>query len=512
MQLDGFMLAAKNSKTCLNSHSVVDELLQSNGRRCNYIMIENLFAFYKPAFGPLKPYPKSNLMAPEMVEPQSIVMLIARLNSLAMFTDFSPGADSTVSSIVTILAIAEALGKVRSNKDVINSKRNIAISLLDFDAFDYSGSVRMVTDMNNNVYPNAYFRTTNVTDAINNLNLSSIDYIINLDQVSMYPNQNTIYMHTDPKSEDSTKKSELSDILNKVAKQENVPFVEEQGLPLPPASVQEFILGSRASAANHRPYGVVLSNYAKKFTNRHYYSIFDNTQNIYQVPKQDQIDHLARVASYVAKSLYRLTFGADAENLEIDKKTIGDLLDCYLVNGDCRLFTRACRAGQKVPDGPIQTYKDATKRSDDINGAITFLMLSYYLGERLPDYNISQCMYENERSLIYNYQFINDKDQPVTDSHSGVCIRSQVMRTSDASPAYEQTDTGIRVDAKYPAWTVSLSNMRHPVRIYLQPSPWQEWSSLILGILITILSFFIVSHCKNTLLATPETPQQATLT
>lgn len=518
MQLDSFMVAASDTKTCLNSHSLLDELLQSNGQRCSTVENQNIFAFYKTAYGPLQPVEGSpNLMKPSMTEPQSVVMLIAKLSSLSMFSDISPGADSTITPIVTLLAVAEALGKIRNNSDVVKSSRNIAFALLDSEPFDYTGSSRMAYSMQNNMFPNSYFKskvanTTN--DALKNINLNSVDYVINLDQMAEYLNSSEIYLHVDPRNRTSPKFDHANEILSQVAANEKIKFVStDLQLPLPPASVQEFIKQTQVKAQDQKLLGLVLSNYETRYNNLFYNSIYDDSHNVYQVSKAKLVDHITKVASFVAKSVFQLAFKSDkTDDIMVDRGLVEDLLGCYMIDAECSLFTKAWQAGQKLPSGPISTYKDPVKRSDDMNGAITSHLLSYFIGDKITDFNLTKCYEENEHSLIYDYHYVNGKSEPIKDGTSGICVRSQVLMLPAVSPAFQVNEDGISVDAKYPAWTVSLSSIRHPARLYLKPSPVQQWCVFFLGIVVTIMSFIVVHQIKQSISKLQEESNSATST
>lgn len=500
LQLDSFMNAAQNSDLCLNSHFFIDELLQTNGRRCYPVDNHNIFGYYKTAKGPLHPIVNiTEAMTPDMAPPQSVVMLVAKLSSLSMFSELSPGADSTITSIVTMLAIAEALSRVKNSTEVMKSERNIAFALLDSEPFDYTGSNRMVYSMIHDVFPNSFFRRTNETDAMQNLNLKSIEYVINLDQLANYPSDDSLHFHSEPEDSSRDKVDTVFNTLEKFASNEKLKLSRaDSQMPLPPTPVHEFIRYSRQQkyGKENELTGLVLTNYGEKYNNLFYHSTYDDSHNINR-SETKLVDHIAQVAKVVASSLYELAFKADkSQDINVDKLIVEQLLQCYLFDAGCHLFTRASTAGQKLPSGPIETYKDPTKRSDDMNGVITAHLLAYFLGDKIHGHNITDCIVDNQRSQIYNFEYINDKDEPVSDGTSGVCVRSQVALLSAQSPAFSDSEEGIKIDDKYPAWTVSLNGIRNPVRLYLKPSPVTQWATFLLGIVITIASFVIVHQIK----------------
>lgn len=501
IQLDSFMVAAKNAELCLNSHSVVDELLQSNGRRCHVMDNQNIFAYYKPAYGPLHSINGSNFMSPDVAEKESIVMLVAKLSSQSMFSEISPGADSTITSIVTLLAVADALGRVKNSTEVSKINRNIAFALFDSEPFDYTGSSRVLYNMFKNSFPYGLFeaKKPNVTvNATQNINLTSIDYVIDLDQLANYPNDETIHFHSHPGDMNNDKLTNIFNVMDRIASSENVQLHrEDPKLPLPPTSVQQFIKASQTT--EDKLLGLVLSNYGRKYNNLFYNSIYDDSHNVYQTSKAKLVAHIGKVAKLIARTLFEVTFNVKKTDfISTDEKLIEQLLECYLIDADCHLFTRAWEAGQKLPSGPISTYKDPTKRSDDMNGAITAHVLSYLIGDRLTDYNLTECYEENVKNLTYNFWYVNGADEPISNASSGICIRSQVIMTSAQSPAYSSSEDGITIDPKYPAWTVSLNGIRNPVRLYLKPSPMMQWTILLIGLMVTFFSILITIHIKQT--------------
>lgn len=498
MQLDSFMLAAGNTETCINSRSLVDELLQTNGRRCYTIDNQNIFAFYKQANGSLIVTEESSKYGrPDVVKPQSLTLLIAKLSSISMFTELSPGADSTITSIVTLLAVANALGKVRKSTKVENNPKNIAFALLDSEPFDYTGSSRMVYDMQSNTFPQEYVKFTNEsTNAMLNVNLSSIEYIINLDQLANYPELSKLFLHTNPDDNvDNPKLAKVVDVMKKISSNLNIELIQaDHNTPLPPTPVHQFIKQSQSLAENIRPMGFVVSNYGKNYSNTLYNSIYDDSRNVYQTTKEKLVEHLTKVGTLIARTLYEITFDDDTtSSIMVEKEVIDELLDCYLTNAECKLFTKAWQAGHRLPSGPVQTYKDPTKPSDDMNGLITANLLAYFIGEPINNYNRTECSEISKRDLIYSYMFINGNDS------SGVCFRSQMLKTSSLSPSYRITEDSILLNNTYPAWTVSLNGIRTPARLFLTPSPTQQWCVFLIGVVVSLMSFAIVYQIRGSI-------------
>lgn len=495
MQLDSFMLAAGDTQNCLNSASMIDDILPSSNRRCGWVERNNIFAFLKPSYSAptIRNDDGKKHYFPEVVDPHSIVMLVAKSSSLSMFSDVSPGADSTITPIVTLLAVAEALGRYRNDTESLESRRNLVFTLFDSEPFDYTGSTAFVRMMEKKQIPQAEVAKDQPT--INNIDLESIDFVINLDQLANYSNRSKLILHLDPSSDNRDKISKLENVFSS---KDGIDVKIEQKLPLPPTSVHQFIK-STEKLPGEKLLGSVLSNYDAKFVNRFYHSIYDDSNNVQYVGENKAylVDHIVRVSSLVASSLYELVF-EKAKRIETSPETVRNLLDCYLENGNCTTFIRALPAGLSLAPGPIQTYWDPTKHDDNINSVVTQALLRYFLGDRF-EYNHTKCNAEDGESQQYNFVYVNGKDKPITDGTQGVCIRSQVIALNAISPAYSRIDNMISVNKSLPAWTVSLDNIRNPVRIFMIPSPVYQWCVLLLGIIVTLMSFAIVHHLKATM-------------
>lgn len=514
VHLDSFMTAAGNSEMCINSRLFVDEFLRSDGRRCTPIGMDSIFAYYRPAIANATYDPEARSYIPEVVEPKTIVMLVTKLSSVSMFTAISPGADSTLTGIVTLLSVAEALGRIRNNTEVVQSNRNIVFALFDSEPFGYLGSTKFIQDITSNRFP-SYPRSSMRPDSnetLQNLNLTSIDLLINLDQLASYPNHDTIYLHSDPDNKEHEKLTSIVDIMKDMSSKENVKFKhldEEPKLPLPPTSAQQFIKSSLMENSSSRLMGLVVSNYEKHYTNKYYHGPFDDWNNMDQITREKQVEHLTRVANFIAKSLYKITYKIEP-NVSVSKNVTGQLLDCYLQKPDCPLITATSFAGQSLHRGQkIKTFRDPTKRK--VIQVVTNNLLAYFLGEAI-NFNKTECQTENRNSLTYEYKYINGKPEPINDTVSGMCIQSQVIFGHDDNPAiyYDKNQEKFIVNRSLPTWTWSHEIIRNPARLYLIPSPSYEWCVFALGLVITIASFIFIYKIKRTILElkTPETTQQ----
>lgn len=511
IHLDSFMLASTNSKRCFNSlYSLSEQLMQTTTPRCNIMFPNNIFGYYRAAVGlPLFNY-STSILRPSFVGNKSVTLITTKLSSISMFSNISPGLDSTISGVVTLLAVAHALKKVRPPIQEFGD-RNIAFALFDAEPFDYTGSDRVAYDMNAGTFPSIGFhKEGNKTEEIlQNIKLSSIKTIVDLGQLANHKSGSDLYLHFEPKLTEQTQKQEIFETFHGAGTSNNINFKiassdqSNQKLPLPPSSLQTFLKYLSKNNNDIQYSGTTISNYETKFSNQFYHSIFDNINmhNLNSSTTEILVDHLTKVSSSIAQAVYKLTFldsNHDQLNHEIkaDGKIVEQLLNCYTINANCSLFTEAYMFGHKLPDEPIQTYHDPTKKSGDMNVVITKNLLAYFLYDNTPDiekYNLSTCLNEDRKSKSYNFMFVNGKKN----STEGICIRSQVFSETRDSLGFTQAEDGtVAVDKKYAAWTVSYTNIKNPVRIFQVPSPVYEWTVFGIGIIILLLSFLLV-HMVN---------------
>lgn len=69
------------------------------------------------------------------------------MDSASMFDGLSVGADTAITGMTTLMAVADVLSKIKSD---IRSQdiENVYLVLFNGEAFDYIGSSRMAYDMN----------------------------------------------------------------------------------------------------------------------------------------------------------------------------------------------------------------------------------------------------------------------------------------------------------------------------------------------------------------------------
>lgn len=173
----------------------------------------------------------------------SVVVLAARLDSFSMFDNLSPGADSAITSLITMMAIAEVLNRDPIKSSLANKEKSYLLSLFDGEAFDYLGSSFAVNQLVNNDFPLFYTHPSMTKEPLERLNLNQISHFIELNQLASYnksAKQQNLYLH---KHLDSRGSDELRKLIRSEAVNFNNLIVSDiKGVqPLPPSSAQSIL-------------------------------------------------------------------------------------------------------------------------------------------------------------------------------------------------------------------------------------------------------------------------------
>lgn len=259
-----------------------------------------------------------------------------------MFDNVSPGASSAVTSLVVLLAVAEALAQKREEIENAKSGRNLLFTLFDGETFDYIGSSRAVYDMvNKRGFPGKIQDGPSQAQ----LSLENILYFIEMNQIlnADDPVDNIkLWLHKDNDTD-----KELFDFFLNNNPEKDVSFMKSDvDNVLPPSSLQTFLKHDRDII------GVVITNHNMEYTNHFYNSLLDDQNNL-----RGNNDVLARklklIATAMASALYKLVTGKEIKESEpidfdIKEQRIEELLNCYLNNSACELFNAVLSPGQKL--------------------------------------------------------------------------------------------------------------------------------------------------------------------
>ncbi|XP_061462660.1 nicastrin [Rhineura floridana] len=486
MQLSSHMHAVTSTVTCMRRSAIQSTFSLNPEVVCDPLKDHNVWTSVKP------------INESEKLDPDSVIIASARMDSHSFFWNVAPGAESAVASFVTLLAAAEAIHKI---PDVHSLPKNILFVFFQGEAFDYIGSSRMVYDMQNGNFP---FKVENIHS------------FLELSQVALR-NSSDLWVHTDPISRKNQSAQESIENMVEALKNSSANTsvtVQEIGVsqPLPPSSFQRFL------RARQIP-GVVLADHRSAFHNSYYQSVYDTAENILmKYPKglspeemlnyeTDTAKSLAGVATVVARALYQLA-GGNGSTLAIraDPATVSRMLYGFLIQADNPWFQAIIKPELKVylGNGPLQYYIAV---NHPVNSTyVVQYVLANLTGTRLDDNTTKeQCMDLSKASKgqLYDYTWVQGSPSPnATSPRKPYCVRSMVRLSQASSPAFELQQWG---STEYSTWTESRWKELH-ARIFLVASKQLEIVTLIVGITILIVSFvvtYFINAKADVLFTTP---------
>uniref|UniRef100_A0AAQ4NYJ7 Nicastrin n=1 Tax=Gasterosteus aculeatus aculeatus TaxID=481459 RepID=A0AAQ4NYJ7_GASAC len=434
--------------------------------------------------------------------------VIRQLDSRSFFFDVAPGAESSVSGFVALLAAAHAL---RSVTQEAPPPRNILYAFFQGETFDYIGSSRMVYDMEKKHF---------VVD------LDNIHSLLEIGQVGLRVNS-SLWLHSDPVSrKNSSVDGEVKKLLESLragAAGLNVSLAEPSfSQPLPPSSFQRFL---RA-----RPIpGVVIQDHQSSFTNRFYESMYDNAGYLdisYPpdlTPEQqlqfvtDTATALTEVATVVARSLYAQAGGDQARlsSINADPQMVTQMLYGFLVRSNNSWFQQLVPSNLMsfLADRPTNLYVGVLNQHSELTMLVQHL-LANLTGTTV---NITQenCNYQREdeqdkaNKHMFFYVWVQGAAPPNATEREGFCTRSTVRLTSALSPAFDLQEY---TSKDYSTWTESRWKSISG-RIFLVAGHELEMLTLGvgLGVLITsLLLTYAMSAKADILFSSGREPVNAT--
>ncbi|XP_074653328.1 nicastrin-like [Tubulanus polymorphus] len=497
-----FPLCAAEVKTAMDGAGDTPTCI----RRSNHITNLNADRYCDPLgdnniFTTMKTVNKSSVERQE----KSVIVVATRLDSFSMFDQMAPGADSVVTGVVTVLAAAQAIGKVKS--DILDSgSKDIMFSFFQGEAYDYIGSSRMVYEMEKDFFPQ---KISSDWDGLANINLTHISEFIEVSQVG-FPENGKLWLHTDPVSQaDSAVAKQTNDLITKMKAEGNslkvtIGTPAQQGLP--PASFQSFL-------KKHNISGAVLTDHEGIFTNKYYNSRLDLAEmlrlrypaGMSEADKYNYVTDIAKrltnVATVVARTLYKRATNKSSK-IEADSKTVANLLYCYLIRVNCELVQTVIETKQdkflkviEKQQDPVNLYVSVEKSS---NGStlITRSLLAYFTSDVVVNATKDSCKMP-DNNQIYNYFWIRGNlEANSTSKRIPVCLRSLTNYSVAVSPAFEIKDYDWK-SGLYSSWTESVWAVdAMSARVFLIPSQKQKTVTLSVGV-ITLLVVMLLVYFVN---------------
>uniref|UniRef100_A0A1B6EBK1 Nicastrin n=1 Tax=Clastoptera arizonana TaxID=38151 RepID=A0A1B6EBK1_9HEMI len=455
LQMRSHMHAAINTPTCMhrselmvfsfNPQSYCDPMGDSN-------IVSTLFPRTDPS-----------------VQNRSMILVVTRLDSTSLFDGLAPGAMTTVSGIVTLLATSKVLKELISASKPTTFERNVMFIFLNGEAQDYIGSSRIVYDMKGMKFPASDLP----------LKFEDIEMIIDVNQLSASKE-----IHFYNRSTNSEIVKTFLKQLQLFSVKKNLVVTEELSTQfLPPSSVQPFLKEKPGLPA------VVLSNHGKQFVNKFYNSFMDGSTNLQYVYANksaipaDSVQYvLGSVSVALAQALYVLVTGTQPSEPAMNPvaTTVDELLFCYLESADCEIFRNT--TSTDLPPKPLNLYVGIFRITNTIT-RLTSMVLAQFTGTKVNETAYS-CKEKSSKSTEIDYTWIESANGETQ------CIESTVRFYLAVSPAFEIEGYNW-TSGEYSTWAESVWQELN-LRMFLKPSFNQEIITLISGLAVLFISFVSV--------------------
>lgn len=356
-------------------------------------------------------------------KPKSIVLAMASMDSASFFRDKSPGADSPLSGMISLVAAVDALSHL-GDLDELN--KQLVFLFFTGEAWGYLGSRRFLAELDMG------------TDAVHGLNSSLIEMVLEIGSVGKGFSQgvSSFFAHAS-RDLPATKKTldAFRHAHNSLRSDSiNISMASSSNPGIPPSSLMAFMRKNPLTS------GVVLEDFDSAFSNKFYHSQLDDLSNI-------DSKSLVAAASLVARTLYILATDGKILNMtklnsiNVNSSLVDELLGCLLTcepGLSCALVKGYITPTSTCPNhyvGVILGPPSSTPYVEDLRDTSRFLW--NFLAEKT-----SKPRKENST--------ICSKD---CSSKGGVCIRAEtdgkgtcVLSTTRYIPAYStrlKFDTGI---------------------------------------------------------------------
>ncbi|KAI3909499.1 hypothetical protein MKW92_043938 [Papaver armeniacum] len=418
-------------------------------------------------------------------KPKSIVLAMTSMDSASFFRDKSPGADSPLSGMISLVAAVDALSHL-GDFDELN--KQLVFLFFTGEAWGYLGSRRFLAELDMG------------TDAVHGLNSSLVEMVLEIGSVGKGFSQgvSSFFAHASrdlpatKKTLDAfrhARKSLRSDSIN-------ISMASSSNPGIPPSSLMAFMRKNPLTS------GVVLEDFDSAFSNKFYHSQLDDISNI-------DSKSLVAAASLVARTLYILASDGKILNttklnsINVNSSLVDELLGCLLTcepGLSCALVKGYITPTSTCPNhyvGVILGPPSSTPYVEDLRDTSRFLW--NFLAEKTSKPR-------KENSTICSED---------CSSKGGVCIRAEtdgkgtcVLSTTRYIPAYStrlKFDTGIwnllpanasdvmgMVD---PVWTESFWS-EIGLRAYTVQNAAYDRFVLLGGITVTVLAYLAMIVTK----------------
>ncbi|KAI3979347.1 hypothetical protein MKX01_036391 [Papaver californicum] len=416
--------------------------------------------------------------------PKSIVLAMTSMDSASFFRDKSPGADSPLSGMISLVAAVDALSHL-GDLDKLN--KQLVFLFFTGEAWGYLGSRRFLAELD--------------MGTVHGLNSSLIEMILEIGSVGKGFSQgvSSFFAHASRDLPATNKTLDAFRHARNSLRPEsiNISMASSSNPGIPPSSLMAFMRKNPLTS------GVVLEDFDSAFSNKFYHSQLDDLSNI-------DSKSLVAAASLVARTLYILAGDGNILNttqlnsINVNSSLVDELLGCLLTcepGLSCALVKGYITPTNTCPNhyvGVILGPPSSTPYVEDLRDTSRFLW--NFLAEKT-----SKPREENSS--------ICSED---CSSKGGVCIKAEidgkgtcVLSTTRYIPAYStrlKFDTAVwnllpanasdvmgMVD---PVWTESFWS-EIGLRVYTVQNAAYDRLVLLGGITVTVLAYLVMIVTKT---------------
>ncbi|CAF1000453.1 unnamed protein product [Rotaria sp. Silwood1] len=478
LELKIFQNAAHTTKTCMRRNDISHSLIDLQEMFCDPISGLNI---YSKLLQSIKIKPNERSL-------KSVILILVNTDSFQMFLKTkgsTGGVQQPAIALITFLTLAHLIGQEQD--EFKKQDKEIIFVTLDGDALDYSASFKFMFDM-----INGYFPIGNKNEQP--IKIEHIHSIIELQSLSM---TKKIWLHTHPSS---LINQTFIDILLR-----NNPMINliPSNSPLPPASSQIFLQQTSSSSF---PAYILSSTNQNQFSNHYYHSFFDDLSTIsinistleYNTTTEISL-WIKHIVEPLAQTLIESLVGIKKDVI-IKQEIINNLIYCILKNLNCPLIHNVTNESVGNTFQPFDhTSMPFSVNTYPISTTPTFpfikYVLSYFLRDRSYDrQNLTEilCKQRAYNDSFGSYTFVGGYTPSIINENafSGYCVRTYIRSVQSISPAFVIENYDLS-QTTYPAWTESRWTTIS-LRLFIIPTRTHEIITLIIGILLTSISFCVL--------------------
>ncbi|KAI8096192.1 Nicastrin-domain-containing protein [Halteromyces radiatus] len=426
-----------------------------------------------------------------------IIVLTASMDSRSLFHDLTLGVDTSISGMVTLLSVADALSRAPTSP--ANFDKHILYTLFTAESWGFAGSQRFVQDISQPFvctnqsrsspcpYANAPCTQPCVQDLnFKLINVNNIETIVEFGSISN--NDNTIWAHVDDSSLSDPLVQSLQSQSNINSGSSNnssslvIQAANSDGVQrrLPPSSVMSFLKQKRSIKA------AVLTGYQKQM-NGYYNSDMDDDLDLNLMTQK-----LCTLANITAQTVYQqaLTSSNNSNIISANCSLVYELLDCLTFNFSCPYMQNYFNVSGI---DRISHYSSVYSQSNPQPQYIPRFVFSYLSGVT------------GTTRLDQQQQQQPVKCNRIQDCQaSEYCIRQKCVKTlTSYHPAYgtglhydETTGVLSVVDSTKGTYTESTWDSPS-LRLFLVPSREQQHIELVIGIIWFVTNVIMVIFAKR---------------